>query len=88
VDIEDPACARHDLERADLVLPLLEQRSRETRGVRARPSGDAVLDADVVPGHGSILPARRLGQPQSDEDVEPGAPENSLRKYTIGAASG
>jgi hypothetical protein len=49
VDVEDPALAGHDLDGLDVVLPLLEQPRRQTGGVRERPSGDAVLDADVVP---------------------------------------
>jgi hypothetical protein len=48
VNVEDPARARHDLDCADHVLPLLEDGRRQTGGVRPRPSGDAVLDADVV----------------------------------------
>jgi hypothetical protein len=49
VDVEDPARAGHDLHGADLVLPLLEQPRRQTGGVWERPSGDAILDPDVVP---------------------------------------
>jgi uncharacterized protein YndB with AHSA1/START domain len=49
VHVEDPIRARHDLDRADLILfPLLEQPRRQTGGVRSRTSGNAVLDADVV----------------------------------------
>jgi hypothetical protein len=47
--VEDPVRSRHDLDGAELVLfPLLEQLRRQTGGVRKRPSGNAVLDADVV----------------------------------------
>jgi hypothetical protein len=46
--VEDPICARHDLDCADRVLPLLEDPRRQTGGVRERSSGDAVLDADVA----------------------------------------
>ena len=50
VHVEDPVGPGHDLERADLApFPLLEQLRRQTGGVRPRPSGNAVLDADVVP---------------------------------------
>ena len=56
VDVEDPASAGHDLHRSDLVLELLQQPRRQTGGVRERPSGDAVLDPDVVPfGHEHML---------------------------------
>jgi hypothetical protein len=48
VDVEDAVRARHHLERADDVLPVLENRRRQTGGVRLRPSGDAVLDPDVM----------------------------------------
>ena len=54
--VEDPVHPRHDLERPDRLLPLLECPRRQTGGVRERPSGDAVLDADRVPlGHRPIL---------------------------------
>jgi hypothetical protein len=50
VHVEDPIRAGHDLNRADLALfPFLEQLRRQTGGVRERPSGNAVLDPDVVP---------------------------------------
>jgi hypothetical protein len=56
VDVEDPVGAGHDLDGADLGLPLLENPRRQTGGVRKRPSGNAVLDSDVVPvGHEEIL---------------------------------
>jgi 23S rRNA G2069 N7-methylase RlmK/C1962 C5-methylase RlmI len=48
VDVEDPVGAGHYLDGLDAVLPLLEQPRRQTGGVRERPSGDAVLDPDVV----------------------------------------
>ena len=58
--VEDPVRAGHDLDRADLALfPLLEQLRRQTGGVRQRPSGNAVLDADVVSlGHRVIVSDR------------------------------
>jgi hypothetical protein len=56
VHVEDPARAGHDLHGSDDVLELLEQPRRQTGGVRERPSGDAVLDPDVVPfGHERML---------------------------------
>jgi hypothetical protein len=55
VDVEDPVRAGHDLDGADNVLPLLEQPRRQTGGVRERPSGDAILDADVASSHARIL---------------------------------
>ena len=48
VDVKDPACAGHDLDGGELLLPLLQNSRRQTGGVRERPSGDAVLDPDVV----------------------------------------
>jgi hypothetical protein len=54
VNVEDPTCSRHDLDRADGVLPLLEDARRQTGGVRPRSSGNAVLDANV----------RALGHPR------------------------
>jgi hypothetical protein len=48
VDVEDPARAGHDLDGPDVVLEVLEQPRRQTGGVRERPSGDAVLDPDMV----------------------------------------
>jgi hypothetical protein len=48
VHVEDPVRPGHDLDRAELVLPLLEEPRRQTGGVRKRPSGDAVLDANVT----------------------------------------
>jgi hypothetical protein len=56
VHVEDPVRPGHDLDDTDLVFPLLEQPRRQTGGVRERPSGDAVLDADVVAvGHERIV---------------------------------
>jgi hypothetical protein len=56
VNLEDPVRAGHDLDGFDLVLPLLENPRRQTGSVRARPSGDAVLDADPMAiDHESIL---------------------------------
>ncbi len=58
MDVEDPVRACHDLDRAYGVLPLLEDPRRQTGGVRLCPSGNAVLDADVVtlghPVHSSV----------------------------------
>jgi len=48
VDVEDAVRARDDLERAHDVFPGLENRRRQTGGVRLRPSGDAVLDPYMV----------------------------------------
>jgi len=63
VDVEDPALAGHDLDGSDHVLHLLEQPRRQTGGVRERPSGDAVLDPDMVPfGHKRMLADSR-GRP-------------------------
>jgi hypothetical protein len=56
VHVEDPVRPGHDLDGADLVLPLLEQPRRQTGGVRERSSGDAVLDANVAAvGHERIV---------------------------------
>jgi len=56
VDVEDAAGSGHDLDRFELVLPLLENSRRQTGGVRERASGDAVLDADpMASDHESIL---------------------------------
>ncbi len=54
MDVEDAALSGHDLENVDRVLPLLEDARRQTGGVRACASGNAVLDPDAVPGHGAI----------------------------------
>jgi hypothetical protein len=48
VDVEDPALAGHNLDGSDHVLHLLEQPRRQTGGVRERPSGDAILDSNVM----------------------------------------
>ena len=48
MDVEDSTRARHDLDRFELALPLLENPRRQTGGVRKRPSGDAVLDPYAV----------------------------------------
>ena len=54
--VEDPVRPGHDLDDAELGFPLLEQPRRQTGGVRERPSGDAVLDANVVAvGHQRIV---------------------------------
>jgi hypothetical protein len=56
VNIEDAANSGYDLNRANLVLKLLEYLRRQTDGVRARPSGDAVLDPNQRRiGHRPIL---------------------------------
>jgi hypothetical protein len=46
VDVEDAARAGNEINVAERVFPLLENPRRQTDGVRARASGDAVLDAD------------------------------------------
>jgi hypothetical protein len=48
VHVEDAVRARDELDGPDDVLPLLENARRQTGGVRTRPSGDAVLDPQVV----------------------------------------
>jgi hypothetical protein len=48
VHVEDAVRPRDDLDDADDVLPLLEDARRQTGSVGPRPSGDAVLDPDVV----------------------------------------
>ena len=61
VHVEDPVRPGHDLDDADLLFPLLEQPRRQTGGVRERPSGDAVLDANVVTvGHERIVAQARM----------------------------
>jgi hypothetical protein len=56
VDVEDSALAGHHLDGSDHVLHLLEQPRRQTGGVRERPSGDAILDSNVMPArHEAIL---------------------------------
>jgi len=60
VDVEDPARSRDHFHGGDLFLPLLENPRRQTGGVRARPSGNAVFDAHVVLGHEAH--PRRAGQ--------------------------
>lgn len=66
VDVEDATLAGHDLDRADLVLQLLENPHRQTGGVRQRASGNAVLDPDpVLGGHGyiqSVMPPVPCGR--------------------------
>src|SRR5215471_6409297 len=57
VHVEDPAVSGHDLQRREDALPLVENSSRQTGGVRQRPSGDAVLDPHPMRvGHGRIFP--------------------------------
>ena len=51
VDVEDAAGPRHELDRRDVVLVLLENPRRQTDGVREGASGDAVLDPDVRERH-------------------------------------
>ena len=48
VHVEDAVRPRDDLDDADDVLPLLEDARRQTGSVWPRPSGDAVLDPEVV----------------------------------------
>jgi hypothetical protein len=56
VDVEDAIDSRHDLNRTDAFLPLLENPRRQTGSVGKRPSGDAILDPNVVAiGHRGIL---------------------------------
>ena len=70
VHVEDPVRARHDLDGADRLLPLLEDPRRQTGGVRKRSSGDAVLDADVVTlRHCSILSPRSPGRRSKDVEL-------------------
>ena len=64
VHVEDSVCARHDLDGADRVFPLLEDPRRQTGGVRERPSGNAVLDAYVTAvGHSHH-------SPMADQDMD------------------
>jgi hypothetical protein len=61
VYVEDPVRSGHDLDDADLGFPLLEQPRRQTGGVRERPSGNAVFDANVVTaGHERIVAETRV----------------------------
>ena len=46
--VEDPVFPRDHLYSAENVLPLLENPRCQTGGVGPRPSGDAVLDPDVL----------------------------------------
>jgi hypothetical protein len=56
VNIEDAAGSGYNLDRANFVLKLLEYLRRQTDGVLARPSGDAVLDPNQRRfGHRPIL---------------------------------
>ena len=48
VDVEDSVDSGHHLDRTEAVFPLLENPRRQTGSVGERPSGNAVLDADVV----------------------------------------
>jgi hypothetical protein len=48
VDVEDPVRAGDELDAGQPVFVLLEQPRRQTGGVSASPSGNAVLDADVM----------------------------------------
>ena len=62
MNVEDPVRPGHDLDDADLVLPLLEEPRRQTGGVRKRSSGDAVLDANVAAvGHERIVSETMTG---------------------------
>jgi hypothetical protein len=48
VDVEDAVRSRYDLDGRKLGFEVLEDPGRQTGGLRKRPSGDAVLDPDVV----------------------------------------
>ena len=62
MDVEDAAGSGHDLDAAELLLPLLENPRRQTGGVRERSSGNAVLDPDAVSlRHEGILANRVSG---------------------------
>jgi hypothetical protein len=68
VHVEDAAFAGNHLEDADHALPLLENPRRQTGGVRLGASGNAVLDADVVPfGHHSDSITQRPPRASPDE---------------------
>ena len=55
--VEDAADPCHNLHRAEARFELFENLRRQTDGVLARPSGDAVLDANVNGvGHEAMLP--------------------------------
>jgi hypothetical protein len=57
VDVEDTARAGDDLDGADGVFKLFENSRRQTGGVRQRPSGDAIFDANLRRvGHEPMLP--------------------------------
>ena len=49
MDVENAVCPGNDLDDADQLLPLFKDARRQTDGVGPRPSGDAVLDPEVVP---------------------------------------
>ena len=67
MDVEDPVGASHDLDGADRLLPLLEDPRRQTGGVRSRPSGDAILDPDVMSlGHRAIVSDERPHTTEKD----------------------
>ena len=51
VNVEDAVSPGDHLDDTDYVFPLLEDARHQTGGVGKRPSGDAVLDADVVKAH-------------------------------------
>ena len=73
VHVEDAARAGNELDRPDpLLLPLLEQSRGQTGGVRARPSGDAVLDTDVVARHRAHCVRHHRGHCRSASPAGPG----------------
>jgi hypothetical protein len=75
VNVEDAARPGYHLDRADLVFELLEYLRRQTDGVRARPSGGAVLDPNQRVGHGPILasaPSSCLHRSSPSCDGRPG----------------
>jgi hypothetical protein len=60
VHVEDPADAGHEVDAPDARLELLEDPRGQTDRVRARASGDAVLDADHrAVGHDATLSGGR-----------------------------
>lgn len=66
VHVEDASGSGDDLEAPDDVREAVEQRGRQTGGLRQRPSRDAVLDPDRVGRvhyHAGILPCQGAGAP-------------------------
>jgi hypothetical protein len=63
--VENAADSRHHLDRGEARLELFEDLRRQTDGVLARPSGDAVLDANVDGvGHEAMLPVAQIEEPE------------------------